>query len=240
MSQVNLNSLMENLDSPQISQQVPAIEEATAIVETLAIQAVNSLNTSSNPFLVAERLGRFGSVIVPHLETLLQDSHNSEVRILASLVLLQLNSKAGVSILLDAIKDDEEYAILAAQHLVQANIKDAIQLIWNRLRKSKSEQVDLIESLLASLSILDCKLPQDLWKRFTDDEMSWEIKTMCLENFSVAGNSLKKGINVYPKVKHEYITTSKYFQDIQNERKSWVPPSQQKNVLNKQKYSIKL
>ncbi|MEM8721919.1 MAG: hypothetical protein AAGE84_21920 [Cyanobacteria bacterium P01_G01_bin.39] len=197
MSQVNLNSLMENLDSPQISRQIPAMDEATAIVETLAIKAVDSLKTSSNPFLVAERLGRFGSVIVPHLEMLIQDSHNWEVKILASLVLLQLNSQVGVPILLNAIEDNEEYAILAAQHLAQANVKEAIQLIWNRLRKSKLEQVDLIESLLASLSRLNRKLPQDLWQRFTANEMPWEIKTMCLNNFSVVENSLEESQNVY-------------------------------------------
>ena len=235
MNQVNLKSLLENLDSSQISQQVPAIEEATDVVETLAIKAVHSLKISSNPFLVAERLSHFGSIIVPHLETLLQDSDNSEIRILASLVLLQLNSRTGISILLNAIKDDEEYAILAAQHLAQAGIKDAVQLIWNRLDNSKSEQVDLIESLLASLSMLNHELPQRLWKRFTANEMPWEIRTMCLNNFVVEESNVDKEVNIYSRFEYIQITTPIQDRIISNDRVSWIPASQQKSIIDKRK-----
>ncbi len=102
---------MKDLDSTEIAKQIPAVEESVTIVDGLAIKAVEALQNSSNPFLVAERLNRFGSIIVPHLEKLLQESNNSEVNILASLVLLQLNSQVGIPFLLAAIKNDEEYAI---------------------------------------------------------------------------------------------------------------------------------
>ena len=183
MKVINLDLLMDNLDSEQVEKQIPAIEEATTIVNTLAIKAVESLQNSSNRFLVAERLKRFGSIIIPHLEKLLQESGDSEVQILASLVLLQLNSKIGVSILLDAIKNNDEYAILAAQHLAKAGIKDAIEAICDRLRDSNLEEIDLIVSLLDSLNKLDGKLPQDLLKRFSSDEIPWQIKTKLAEQY---------------------------------------------------------
>ena len=177
MKVINLDLLMDNLDSTQVEKQIPAIEEAKTIVNTLAMKAVESLQTSSNRFLVAERLNCFGSIIIPHLEKLLQESSDSEVQILASLVLLQLNLKIGVSILLDAIKNDDEYAILAAQHLAKAGIKDAIEAICDRLRRSELEEIDLIVSLVDSLNKLNGKLPQDVLQRFNSDDAPWQIKT---------------------------------------------------------------
>lgn len=183
MSKVNLNSLIENLDSKQIDKQIPAIEEATNILETLATKAVKSLKNSSNRFLVAERLSRFGSIIIPHLEKLLKQSNDSEVKILASLVLLQLHSQVGVPVLLNAIKNDEEYAILAAQHLAKVGIKSAIQPICDRLKNSKFEEIDLIVSLLDSLNKLDGKLPQELLIKFNRVNIPWQIKTKLEEQY---------------------------------------------------------
>ncbi|MEM7594732.1 MAG: HEAT repeat domain-containing protein [Cyanobacteria bacterium P01_A01_bin.83] len=184
MSQTKLDSLIENLDSQQIEHQIPAIEETANIVETLAKKAVAALENSPNRFLVAERLNRFGSIIVPDLEQLLESSTNSEVKILASLVLLQLGSKAGVAILLNTIRDDEEYAILAARHLAQAGIKDAIDPICDRLKSASLEEVDLIVSLLDALNKSNGKLPQDLIQSFSSDNVSWQIKTKLEEQYS--------------------------------------------------------
>lgn len=181
MSQTKLDSLIENLDSQQIEQQIPAIEETASIIDILLKKAVAALENSSNRFLVAERLNRFGSIVVPHLEQLLKSSTNSEVKILASLVLMQLNSKTGVSILLNAIRDDEEYAILAAQHLAQAGIKDAVEPICDRLKSSSLEEIDLIVSLLDSLNKLNVNLPQDILQHFNTNNVSWQIKTMLEE-----------------------------------------------------------
>ena len=97
MNTANLNSLIEDLDSQNIEQQIIALEKTGNIIETLAAKAVTTLERSANRFLVAERLNRFGSIIVPYLEQLLDSSNNSEVKILAALVLLQQNSTAGIS-----------------------------------------------------------------------------------------------------------------------------------------------
>ncbi len=174
---------MKDLDSTEIAKQIPAVEESVTIVDGLAIKAVEALQNSSNPFLVAERLNRFGSIIVPHLEKLLQESNNSEVNILASLVLLQLNSQVGIPFLLAAIKNDEEYAMLAAQHLAKAGIKDAIDPICDRLKNSKLEEIDLIVSLLDALSKLNDKLSKDLLQSFISADSPWQIKTIFKEQF---------------------------------------------------------
>lgn len=183
MSQANLDLLLENLDSQQIELQIPAVEETANIVDALAKKAVAALENSPNRFLVAERLNRFGSIIIPHLEKLLGQSSSSEVKILASLVLLQQNSKIGIPILLNATRDDDEYAILAARHLAQAGIQDAVKPICDRLRSSNLEEVDLIVSLLDSLNKLNSKVPQDLLQHLSSKDTSWQIKTMLEEQY---------------------------------------------------------
>ncbi|WP_019502297.1 hypothetical protein [Pseudanabaena sp. PCC 6802] len=105
------------------------MNEATEIVNSLVSQAVNALLESPNRFLVAERLSRFGSLSIPHLEKLLQASDDLEVKVLSSLVLLQLNSKSSLLILLEAIEPDCEYAGLVAKHLAKAKVEKAIQPI---------------------------------------------------------------------------------------------------------------
>lgn len=234
MSQANLNSLIENLDSQQVEQQIPAIEETAKIIETLAQKAVAALENSPNRFLVAERLNRFGSIIIPYLEQLIDRSKNSEVKILAALILLQQNSKAGIFVLLNALESDLEYAGLAAQHLATAGIKDTIEPICDRLRNTDFEEIDLIVSLLDSLCKLNAELPQDLFKRFNRDDTPWQIKTMCQDSFSHELNNIEEDVNVY--LKHlEYITTSTSSQNTQHKKISWVPALQQGKILDKQK-----
>lgn len=144
------------------------------------------LESSTNRFLVAERLNCFGTIIVPYLEQLLNNSNNLEVKILAALVLLQQNSNAGISVLLSAIESDREYAGLAAEHLSTVGIKKAIEPICERLRSSKLEEIDLIVSLLDSLNKLDAQLPQNLYRKFSSDSVPWQIRTKLKEQYSSA------------------------------------------------------
>jgi hypothetical protein len=53
------------LDTNQVEKQVPALEQATEIVNSLAFKAVDALIRGPNRFLVAERLQLLGSVVVP-------------------------------------------------------------------------------------------------------------------------------------------------------------------------------
>ncbi|MEO1672500.1 MAG: hypothetical protein AAFR77_17285, partial [Cyanobacteria bacterium J06631_2] len=82
-----------------------------------------------------------------------------------------------VSILLGAIKDNEEYAGLAAQHLAEKDIQSAIEPICDRLRSSSLQEVDLIISLIDSLNKLNSQLPPDLLQHFGTNNIPWQIKT---------------------------------------------------------------
>ena len=181
MSGFNLDSVMEDLDSNQVEKQVSALEQATEIVNFLAIKAVEALKRGPNRFLVAERLNLLGSVVVPHLEKLLKSSDNSETRILAALVLLELDSRVGVPCLLDAVAKDEDYAGLVARHLAKEGIKEAIEPIINRLRNCELQEVDLGVSFLDALAKLGGEIPLELRQRLIAADVPWQIRTMIEE-----------------------------------------------------------
>jgi len=154
------------------------LEDTVKIINLLAEKAVAALKNSSNPFLVAERLNGLGSVIIPHLEKLLTETEDTETKILSALVLLQLNSKIGVSVLLDAIIQDEEYSGLIAVNLAKKGVKEAIQPIIKRLKICELKQIDLIVNLLEALGQLNGKLTQDLYQHLTAINTPWQIRTL--------------------------------------------------------------
>ncbi len=178
MSRFSLDLVIQNLDTDQVEKQVPALEQATEIVNSLALKAVDALIRGPNRFLVAERLQLFGSVIVPHLEKLLQESDDLETKILAALVLLQFDSGVGVPCLLDAVAKNEDYGGLVAEHLAKKGIKEALSPIINRLLTCELKEVDLVVNLLDALDKLGGEIPSELRQRLTAPDTPWQIRTM--------------------------------------------------------------
>lgn len=188
MSGFNLYSVMEDLDTTQVEKQVPALEQATEIVNFIAGKAVDALRKGPNRFLIAERLNRLGSVVVPHLEKLLKEANDSETRILAALVLLQFDSRVSVPYLLDAVAKDEEYAGLVAGHLAKLKIKEAIEVIINRLRDCDLKQVDLVVSLLDASAKIGGEIPSDLRQRLAASNTPWQLRTIYMRDFASPSN----------------------------------------------------
>jgi hypothetical protein len=153
------------------------LDEALEIVNVLARKAVDAFKRGPERLFVAERLYRFGSVVMTPLEKLLETSEDSELRILASMVLLQLGSTVGVPWLLNAIVNDDEYACMAAMRLAEAGIVDAGDGIVARLRSCELE-MDGVVGLLFALEKLGHEIPLDLRKRFAAPDVPWHIRTM--------------------------------------------------------------
>jgi hypothetical protein len=192
MNNLDITQIMKDLESSQIERHIPAVEKAAEIVRNLKKQentsklvnqlvtkAIETFQNSSHPFLVSDRLSDLGESAIPHLENILMESNNSELNILAAVVLLNLGSKAGISILLDAVLYDESYHMWAAHCLTRHGIKEAIPLIINRLRKCEiSKENDAIVSLLASLEESDGELPPDLHERFSVPDATTDLRFM--------------------------------------------------------------
>jgi hypothetical protein len=178
MNQKKLTLVLEDLDSSNLETQVLAVEQAANIVQVLAMKVLETFKTSNNPFLIAEHLYQFGSILLPHLETLFQETENSELKLLSAIVLLRLGSQVGVNYLLQAIIDDQQYPCLVASCLASIPIYEAINPILQRLRSVDLEDVDLIISFLTVLEEFNHNIPNDLYQRFTGSEAPWQVRAV--------------------------------------------------------------
>ena len=194
MSRFNLDSVIEDLDTTQIERQIPALEQSVEIVNSIAVKAVDALVKGPNRFLVAERLSRLGSIVIPHLEELIKESDELETKILAAIVLLQFDSMLGVPCLLDAIAHDQDYAGLAAEHLAKKGIKEAIEPIIDRLyavalhSESLHKEVDLTVNLINALRKLDGDMPSKFCQHLTSPKTPWQIHKLLQQEMCTANN----------------------------------------------------
>jgi hypothetical protein len=178
MNKLDLYQTVENLESGELEKQVCALEGAVEIVNLLAFKTVETFEKASHKFPIADRLYRFGSIMVPHLEQLLEKTEDLETKILAAVVLLRLGSQVGVDVLLNAISRDKQYPCLAASCLAAAGIKIAINPISDRLRNASFEEIDLIVGLLTALEELNGEIPPDIYRLFTVADAPWQIKAI--------------------------------------------------------------
>ena len=177
MNGIEVNRLISDLISGQLDTQIPALEQVCELVNHLVKVAVDVLETGPERFLIAERLHRLGATAVDPLQVLVMKTDNAEVRILASMVLLQLGSRAGMHWLLQAIIEDQHYACLIVRHLAENRIYEAVDRIIARLKTSASDDVDLIVTFLTALETLKVDVPPDLIDRFEQPSMPWQVRT---------------------------------------------------------------
>src|SRR5690242_12970901 len=136
MTSIDLDAALTDFASDQLERQIPALDQLCELVNCLVKLAVDKLETGPERFLVAERLHNLGGTAIVPLESLLMRTDNREVRILASLVLLQLESLTGVPWLLQGILEDRNYATLIVSHVAHHRISATAERIVARLRVS--------------------------------------------------------------------------------------------------------
>jgi hypothetical protein len=185
---LNIDELLQSLVSSDIEKQNIALEKAVEVVSVLVQTSVNGIITSSQPWLVAERVVKFGSIALESLQDLYLTAPTEKVKIIAALLLLHLGSEIGVSTLLDCIETDDEYAPLVAGKLAEFCIPGASDKIISRLYKLKADDlkiyanVDLIVTLLLALEKLKVDLPTTLKQQFGDPQIPWQIRSIIEAN----------------------------------------------------------
>ena len=180
---IDLQSVVENLESDRIELQGLAIEEAIEIANVLVVKAVDALRRGPDRFPIAERISRFGSIALPHVKTLFRESKDSEVKLLCALILLGLESKEGVPYLLDAVLTREDYGFFTPLYLARANVEEVIEPILIRLRSVDFQNLDpndyrsitAIGLLLGSLEELETDIPPDLYEQLSHRDLPWQI-----------------------------------------------------------------
>ena len=118
-----LELLADRMRSADVAIQRPAVEDAAAICQSLADLSVSEFqNSASDSYLVAEVLGRFGSLAIRHLEQVFVSTSDLEKKTLAAVVLLNLGSSASEHWLLENFMNNDSFVCLAARCLCAAGV----------------------------------------------------------------------------------------------------------------------
>jgi len=191
-SKHDLTQLAVFLSASDAKTQGQAIDEAIQVNSLLADAAVYALQNGQDRYFVAERLPNFGSIIMEPLQALLKESADAEVKVLASLVLLRLGSKAGVPDLLQAVLTEpvDRYAALIVDRLAACGISETGEAVINRLRQLSLKEIDFgksfesnankdfVVSALHAMQTLNFPLPQDLLNHLTAPGLPIEITSI--------------------------------------------------------------
>jgi hypothetical protein len=175
--QGHAENILEGLSSGSIESQCAALESAKHLFSDIAEAAVAALECGPERFIIAERINWLGSACEQPLKRVL-GCGVEEVRVLAALVLLQMDSRDGVEILKDAITNGSEYSGLVASWLAKKKIDGVVEVVLARLEECPLDKFDEIVSLVLALRVLGGELPLALVQRFRDSRSPWQIRTL--------------------------------------------------------------
>ena len=170
---------LKDCDSADVETRALAVEATIDTAAALAQHAVSNLQVpgAARPF-VAERLARLGSLAVPPLKDLLQQSTDVEVRILAAAVLAQLGSEEGLPVLLNAVREGKVEVCLAATWLARSGAAEAEGAIVERLTRCSLDEENLIVCLITALETLGRPIPDAVRKRFDSSGISAPVRAV--------------------------------------------------------------
>ncbi|XXT18148.1 hypothetical protein WME94_48755 [Sorangium sp. So ce429] len=172
----DLNTPLSKVVSEHIDEQIDALDTLAVGLGDAGKLIVEGFVRSSNRFLVAERLARFGHIVVGPLQEVVKSATCKEVRVLGSVVLLNMNIYSVVPYLLEVVRDDDEYMSLVSSNLAAAGVVQAGDLIVERLRTLTEARKYEVVGLLTALEKLGVSLPDDVRERFSAPDTPFEIR----------------------------------------------------------------
>ena len=171
-----IDQALVDLRGEDPDQKLLAIEYLTKLPQALVDVVVPHLEDLDGfEFVLFDRLGRFGSLAIAPLEQLLRESSDRDTRMLSAAALEFLGSRAGESVLLDAVRWGDAYVGLAAMALADDRVLSAIPLIEEALRQAPIDSTTqpIINTLLTSLKKLGTSVPEDIRERLQNAEPAW-------------------------------------------------------------------
>jgi hypothetical protein len=169
-----LADVLRELESPDSAARVAAVEDLAQIANQIVDRVLEEFaKPGPARYLIFERLGRFGSLVVEPLEQLLVRSEDQELQVLTAAALLSLGSRAGVGVLLDAVRVDNPYVCLAVRVLADRGIAEAATRMEEAVYQCDITETALVECLVGGLRCLVDPLPDGVLVRLQSVEPAW-------------------------------------------------------------------
>jgi hypothetical protein len=162
------------LESPDVATSVRAVEDLGDITKEIVDRVLEAFaEPGPARYLMFERLGRFGSLVLHPLGQLLTRSDDHELCVLAAVALLSLGSRAGVEVLLDSVRADDPYVCLVVRVLAQSGIQEAAARIEEAIYECDVRNTAVIECLVVGIRGLRESLPEGVRARIQRVEPEW-------------------------------------------------------------------
>lgn len=174
--------IIEQLESSEPAVQVPALEQLAREFVRVAELAVLALERGPNRFLIAERLHWLGTVAVRPLERLVAGNGDAEARFFGAVVLLQLGSRAGAPLLLEAVRAGHPDSTLAAMWLAKSGVTEVGELVERELDRTDFSDVDRDLAYMDVLKVLGVPLPVSFTRRIAEGNAPWQLRMVMSQN----------------------------------------------------------
>lgn len=181
---MDINRILDDINCSEQARQLQALDDFLTIPvgevrdddrQKVIIATLRLLERAPNRMIVASRLPRFGHVIIPFLQNVLERTLSAEVQILAALALLAQHVLTGVPALLREIQQRGPYRNMAIVALGNAGVTDVAPTIIEHLRDYSvigssafpTTADDEVLTMLEVLRRLRWVLPDDINRKFS-------------------------------------------------------------------------
>ncbi|MEV4433279.1 hypothetical protein [Streptomyces sp. NPDC049585] len=169
-----LEGALNGLASQDLASRVGAVEELAVCSSVIAARVATVFETDEEArFLVFERLGRFGSLMIEPMERVYRDAEDQSLKLMSASALTYLGSNIGVPSLMGAIADGNPDLCMAAIALSAAGVSEAAKPIENVLLECDLSDTQTVECLVSSLRRLKYSMSESARLRLSEIEPKW-------------------------------------------------------------------
>jgi hypothetical protein len=165
LSRIALDGIDQLYDALKSGQDLPADDP-------LWTQLWEAIAASEDAFVLAPRLPKFGAAIGPASLDVLNSSRPKGIRSLAALVLLSVDDWTGVPLLIEEVRDQGEFELMAILMLLSRGVREIVPFLVERLRTLEYDDApipttaqDLYATYLRALRRAGGQLTSDLKSR---------------------------------------------------------------------------
>ncbi|MFF6873668.1 hypothetical protein [Streptomyces sp. NPDC012450] len=169
-----LKRALEALESPDLESRVWAVENLSVCSSEISERvAVAFKSEREAPHLIVERMGRFGSLMIPPLERVYREADEESFKLMAASALLDMGSNVGISSLMAAVAARGSHLCMAAMSLAAAGISEAATPIEKSLIECELSDIKTLECLTSSLRLLNHPISGETRIRLAGIEPKW-------------------------------------------------------------------
>ena len=165
---------LDALESPDFWSRAQAVEDLAACAVAIAERVASAFAADEDArWVIAERLGGFGSLMLEPMERVYREADDEGLRQMTASLLLRMGSSVGVPSLMRAVEPGNPHLLTAAAALSRAGISEAAELIESAILECDLSDFKALDILVSSLRDLNVRMSEPVYLRLSRVEQEW-------------------------------------------------------------------